>query len=258
MKFRPCIDIHNGKVKQIVGSSLRDQGNEAKENFVAAHDAAWFASLFQKDHLAGGHVIMLNHQGSEYFEATRKEALSALWAYPGGLQIGGGINADNAADYIEAGAAQVIVTSYVFFDGKISMENLRKLDRAVGREHLVLDLSCSKKDGEFYIMTDRWQKYTETPLSKALMEELAQYCSEFLVHAIDAEGREHGIDEGLAELLAGFDGFPITYAGGIHSMEDVELLKKIGHGKIDFTIGSALDLYGGPLSYRKIVDSCSS
>lgn len=256
MKFRPCIDIHNGKVKQIVGSSLSDQGDKAKENFVASHDAAWFASLFQKDHLTGGHVIMLNHEGSDYYEATRREALSALRTYPGGLQIGGGINADNAGSYIETGAAQVIVTSYVFFDGKISIENLRKLDRAVGREHLVLDLSCSKKDGDFYIMTDRWQKYTETPLSKTLMEDLAQYCSEFLVHAIDAEGKERGINEELAELLSGFEDFPMTYAGGIHSLEDIELLKRIGKGNLDFTIGSALDLYGGPLSYRKIVDAC--
>lgn len=255
MKFRPCIDIHNGKVKQIVGSSLKDQGDSARENFVAERKASWYAELFKRDHLTGGHVILLNSRTSPYYEATKTQALEALGAYPGGLQIGGGIRGDNAKEMIDAGASHVIVTSYVFSDGKISMEHLLELERTVGKEHIVLDLSCSKKDGVFYIMTDRWQKYTDTPLNAELMQTLASHCDEFLVHAIDAEGKQHGIDEDLMNLLiqATPENFPITYAGGIRSFADMDEIRQKGQGRIDFTIGSALDLYGGELSYRDVV-----
>ncbi len=258
MKFRPCIDIHNGKVKQIVGSTLKDEGSQADENFVAEHGAEYFAELFRKDHLTGGHIILLNKEGTEYFEATRREAQSALSAYPGGMQIGGGINAENAAEWIAAGASHVIVTSYVFFDGKIDFDRLKKLEDAVGTDRIVLDLSCSKKDGAYYIMTDRWQKYTETPLDRNLMEKLASHCDEFLIHAIDVEGKGRGIDSELAELLTCLPDFPVTYAGGIHSLEDIQLLKEKGRGKLDFTIGSALDIYGGSLSYREIAMTCKN
>lgn len=259
MRFRPCIDIHNGKVKQIVGSSLRDQGDSARENFVAGADASWYAELFRRDHLTGGHVILLNSRTSPYYESTKAQALGALHAYPGGLQIGGGIRADNAGEMIDAGASHVIVTSYVFFDGMISMENLRKLEQAVGKEHMVLDLSCSRKDGRFYIMTDRWQKYTDTPLDADLMRTLASHADEFLIHAIDAEGKRQGVDEDLMKLLASSvpDGFPVTYAGGIRGFDDIREIERKGYGRIDFTIGSALDLYGGSLPYRDVVRYCT-
>lgn len=260
MKFRPCIDIHNGKVKQIIGSSLKDEGDAAKENFVAGHDASWFADLFKRDHLTGGHVILLNSRTSPYYEATRAAAIAALETYPGGLQVGGGIRADNAEEMINAGASHIIVTSYVFYDGKISMEHLKELEDAVGKEHIVLDLSCSRKDGRFYIMTDRWQKYTDTPLDAELMQALASHCDEFLIHAIDVEGKEHGLDEELMDLLVNGvpENFPVTYAGGIRSFDDIEEIYRKGHGKIDFTIGSALDIYGGALSYQDVVHYCNN
>ena len=213
MKFRPCIDIHNGKVKQIVGGSLKDAGDQAKENFVAEQDAAFYAKLYKKAGLKGGHVILLNSVGSEYYGATRAQAMKALKAYPKGLQIGGGVCPDNAADYLEAGASHVIVTSYVFKNGVISWENLEKIRDAAGKEHLVLDLSCRKKDGNYYIVTDRWQKFTEETVTLELMEKLGSYCDEFLVHAVDVEGKAHGVETELAELLGQYTAHPVTYAG---------------------------------------------
>ncbi len=253
MRFRPCIDIHNGKVKQIVGSSLRDEGDRAAENFVSDRDAAFYAGLFKRDGLPGGHVILLNHKESPYYEATRREAFAALSAWPGGLMAGGGISADNAREFLEAGASHVIVTSYVFSGGKINFEHLDMLKAAAGRERIVLDLSCKRKPGTdaYFVMTDRWQKFTDTPLGEPLMEKLASYCSEFLVHAVEVEGKGAGIDGELAAQLA-LSSVPVTYAGGIRSMEDIRELERLGQGKIDFTVGSALDLYGGKLEYEKI------
>lgn len=155
MEFRPCIDIHNGKVKQIVGGSLIDVGNQAEENFVAEQDAAFFAHLYKEEGLRGGHIILLNAKESEYYEVTKEQAMLALREYPGGLQIGGGITAENAPEFIEAGASHVIVTSYVFRDGRIDYDNLCRIRDAVGKERLVLDLSCRKRDGVYYIVTDR-------------------------------------------------------------------------------------------------------
>lgn len=259
MRFRPCIDIHNGKVKQIVGSSLEDEGDRADENFVAERDASWYAELFRRDHLTGGHVILLNSRTSSYYARTREQAFHALKAYPGGFEIGGGIRADNARDMVDAGASHVIVTSYVFYDGKISMEHLTELEQTVGKKHIVLDLSCSRKNGTYYIMTDRWQKYTDTPLDADLMQMLTSHCDEFLIHAIDVEGKEHGIDENLMNLLVNNvpEGFPVTYAGGIRSFEDIDEIYRKGHGRVDFTIGSALDIYGGRLPYHEVVRYCS-
>lgn len=179
MEFRPCIDIHNGKVKQIVGGSLKDEGNMADENFVSGQDAVFYANLYKKEGFRGGHIILLNARDSEYYEATKKQAMGALQAYPGGLQIGGGITAENAEEFLTAGASHVIVTSYVFCDGKIQMDRLKKLRNAVGKEHLVLDLSCRKKDGKYYIVTDRWQRFTEQMITEDLLEQLAGYCDEF-------------------------------------------------------------------------------
>ncbi len=252
MKFRPCIDIHNGKVKQIVGGSLKDEGDHAKENFASVENAAYYAELYRKDGLTGGHIILLNAKSSPYYEETKRQALCALSAYPKGLQIGGGITAENAQEYLEAGASHVIVTSYVFRDGKIQWENLKKLRESAGKEQVVIDVSCRKRDGDYYIVTDRWQTFTDVKLSKEVLETLSDYCDEFLVHGVDVEGHAAGIDRELAELLGSYDGNPITYAGGIGSMEDLREFEQITEGKIDFTVGSALDLFGGKLPYGEI------
>ena len=253
MKFRPCIDIHNGQVKQIVGGTLRDVGDEANENFVASQDAAFFANLYKKHDLKGGHIILLNGKDSSYYEATREQAINALKAYPKGMQIGGGINDENAYEYLEQGADKVIVTSFVFKNGQISYENLEKLVKAVGRENLVLDLSCRKKEGQYYIVTDRWQKYTDVVLNHESLDYFSRFCDEFLIHAVDVEGKSAGIERDVAELLGNWGKIPMTYAGGIRDFEDLEQLRKLGMGKIDFTIGSALDLFGGKLEFRKVV-----
>ena len=215
MEFRPCIDIHNGKVKQIVGGTLNDSG--AKENFVAEQDSGYFARYYKDLGIRGGHIIMLNRAGTEEYEASREAALKALKAYPGGLQVGGGINAENAGSFIEAGASHVIVTSYVFSEGRINYENLEKLVAAVGREHVVLDLSCRKKGGDYYIVTDRWQKFTRTKLSAGLLTKLEKYCSEYLIHAVDVEvfGRiavigKHKVAE-IHSLAPRFDDTPFLY-----------------------------------------------
>lgn len=252
MKFRPCIDIHNGQVKQIVGGSLLDQGDQAVENFAATQEADYFADMYKKDGLTGGHVILLNPVSSEYYAKTKEQALKALRAYPEGLQIGGGITAENAAEYIEAGASHVIVTSYVFKNGEIQWENLENLCAAVGKEHVVLDLSCRKKDDKYYIVTDRWQTFTNVVLDEAILEKLSGYCDEFLVHGVDVEGKASGIESELIEILSKETKIPVTYAGGISSLEDLEKIREIGKGKIDFTIGSALDLFGGKVPYQTI------
>lgn len=253
MEFRPCIDIHNGKVKQIVGGSLKDAGNFAKENFVSEQDAAFYAELYKKQGLCGGHIILLNAKDSEYYEATKAQAVKALKAYPKGMQIGGGITADNAKEFLLAGASHVIVTSYVFSGGVIQMDRLRKLRDAVGKEHLVLDVSCRKKDGKYYVVTDRWQKFTEEIMCETLLEELSGFCDEFLIHAVDVEGKADGIEEELVQLLGSWGKIPITYAGGVGSFKDLEKLKELGRNKLNVTIGSALDLFGGPMAYDKVL-----
>lgn len=252
MKFRPCIDIHNGKVKQIVGGSLIDQGNQAKTNFTSELDAAFYAKKYKNDGLKGGHIIMLNAKTSEYFEATKNQALSALKAYPGGMQIGGGITAENANLFLETGASHVIVTSYVFKNGKIDWENLKCLKDAVGKEKMVLDLSCRKKNGIYYIVTDRWQKFTEVQLDEKVLDLLSEYCDEFLVHGVDVEGKSGGIEEELVKMLGSWNKIPVTYAGGIGSMEQLTHFSELSGGKIDFTIGSALDLFGGSIPYENV------
>lgn len=254
MEFRPCIDIHNGKVKQIVGGSLKDTGNQAEENFVSEQDARFYAHLYKEAQIRGGHIIMLNTKDSEFYDATKQQAMEALQEYPGGLQIGGGITAENAAEFLQAGASHVIVTSYVFLDGKIHYDNLRKLCEKVRKEHIVLDMSCRRRGDAYYVVTDRWQKFTEEKVDTALLDELCGYCDEFLVHAVDVEGKSSGIEEPLAELLGGWGRIPITYAGGVGSFEDLERLKLLGRNRLNVTIGSALDLFGGPMEYEKVID----
>lgn len=252
MRFRPCIDIHNGSVKQIVGSSLSDKGSAAKDNFVSEYGAEHYAELYRSRGLYGGHVIILNPAGSEYYDADIKQAKAALSAYEGGLQIGGGINSGNAKDFLDMGALHVIVTSFVFRNGAVDFDRLAELVRAVGKERLVLDLSCKKRpDGRYYIVTDRWQKFTDVELSAETLERLSGSCAEFLVHAADAEGKQHGIERGAAEILADSP-IPCTYAGGIASIGDIELLGDIGGGRIDYTIGSALDIFGGSIKFDDI------
>lgn len=253
MRFRPCIDIHNGKVKQIVGGSLKDEGDAARENFVAEQDAAFFAEMYQRAGLRGGHIILLNPSSSSYYGATKQQALNALNVYPGGLQIGGGIHAENAEEYLAAGASHVIVTSYVFKDGRISYENLEKMKAAVGKEHLVLDLSCRKKEGKYYVVTDRWQKFTDVEVTRETLLELCSYCDEFLVHAVDVEGKAKGIEKELVKILAKHSAIPMTYAGGVGSFGDLNELRTYGKNRLDVTIGSALDIFGGTMEYMEVL-----
>jgi phosphoribosylformimino-5-aminoimidazole carboxamide ribotide isomerase len=257
--FRPCIDIHNGKVKQLVGGTLKDEGDYAKENFVADKGADYFASLYKEKGLKGGHIIILNHKDSEYYEATKAQAMKALSSYKNGMQIGGGINDSNAGEFLAAGASHIIVTSFVFKDGVIDMDNLNKLVDAVSKEHVVLDLSCRKKDGLYYIVTDRWQKFTDTVLNEENLNFLSGYCDELLIHGVDVEGKGSGMDLELVQLLSDWkqknkDKCDITYAGGISSIEDIDAFNECSKGMIDYTIGSALDLFGGKLSFEEVVE----
>ncbi|MEG1291894.1 MAG: phosphoribosylformimino-5-aminoimidazole carboxamide ribotide isomerase, partial [Lachnospiraceae bacterium] len=255
---RPCIDIHNGKIKQIVGGTLKDTGNLAVENYVSQQDGAFFAELYRSYGLKGGHIILLNPVESQYYTPTKEQALLALKAYPQGMQIGGGIQAENAEEFLEAGASHVIVTSYVFQGGRIHYANLEKLSKTVGKKHLVLDLSCKKREEEYYIVTDRWQKFTEEKVNEQLLDYLAGYADEFLIHAVDVEGKAKGIEEELVTRLGNWGKVPITYAGGVGSYEDLTKLKCLGHEKLNVTIGSALDLFGGSMEFEKVVSFCKT
>ncbi|MCI6664895.1 MAG: phosphoribosylformimino-5-aminoimidazole carboxamide ribotide isomerase [Lachnospiraceae bacterium] len=252
MKFRPCIDIHNGHVVQIVGSSLRDENDSAQNNFVSEKDSAYYANLYKEHGLSGGHIIILNGKDSEYYEATKAEAVKALQTYKGGMQIGGGITDKNAEEYILAGASHIIVTSYVFSDGKICYNNLNRLNSAVGREHICLDVSCRMRNGKYYVVTDRWQKFTDVVLDENLIVSLSEYCDELLVHAVDVEGRKAGINATIAGILEKSP-IPVTYAGGISSLDDIAKIRSIGNNKIDFTIGTALNIFGGDLDLMEVI-----
>lgn len=252
MEFRPCIDIHNGQVKQIIGGSLKDLGDQAAENFVSEQDAGFYAELYKKQGIKGGHIILLNPVSSEYYERTKEQALLALKTYPNGLQIGGGITADNAEEFLKAGATHVIVTSYVFKDGQINYDNLFKLVDKVSKDKLVIDLSCRRKGDDYYIVTDRWQHFTEIKLTHEVLNEFAQYCDEFLIHAVDVEGKASGIEKDLAKMLGEWDGIPVTYAGGVGNFDDLSDLKRLGKNKLNVTIGSALDIFGGTMNYEQV------
>ncbi|WP_294479825.1 phosphoribosylformimino-5-aminoimidazole carboxamide ribotide isomerase [uncultured Ruminococcus sp.] len=251
MRFRPCIDIHNGCVKQIVGGSLADKGNKAQDNFVSEQDGSYYGELYKNRGLTGGHIIILNPVGSEFYEKDIQQAYSALSAFEGGLQIGGGINDKNAAGFLDKGASHVIVTSFVFRNGEIDEHNLTLMKNAVGKERLVLDLSCRKRGEDYYIVTDRWQKFTDTRLCPETIERLRNSCDEFLIHAVDVEGKAKGIEDDVARMLGDIEGMPATYAGGISSFDDLEKLKVLGKDRVDFTIGSALDIFGGNMSFEK-------
>lgn len=253
MKFRPCIDIHNGSVKQIVGGSLKDEGDLAQENFVAAQGAAFFSKFYREHGLSGGHVILLNPAASPHYEETKKQALAALLAYPGGLQAGGGITPENAADFLEAGASHVIVTSYVFSGGEIRYDRLRALLRETGKDKLTLDLSVRGREGRYYIVTDRWQKHTSVELTYQTLDELSGYCDEFLIHAVDVEGKNAGIEKAVVKLLGDWGKIPVTYAGGVHSFADLDKVRQLGKGRVDVTIGSALSLFGGGMDFSDVL-----
>ncbi len=249
MKFRPCIDLHNGKVKQIVGSTLSaDHPEKLQINFTAEKPSSWFANLYKQDELLGGHIIQLGPGNDE-------AATKALAAWPGGLQIGGGINIDNAYLWLDRGASHVIVTSCVFKDGKVDHDYLDRLVAAVGAQRLVLDLSCRKKGDDYYIVTDRWQKFTEVKVGPEILERFGGLCDEFLIHAADVEGKCQGIERELVEKLSEWITKPTTYAGGIRNLADLELINSIGKGRIDATVGSSLDIFGGDgITYREAVE----
>ncbi|XP_012441680.1 1-(5-phosphoribosyl)-5-[(5-phosphoribosylamino)methylideneamino] imidazole-4-carboxamide isomerase, chloroplastic [Gossypium raimondii] len=251
VSFRPCIDIHKGKVKQIVGSTLRDSkedGSTLVTNFESDKSAAEFANLYKKDGLKGGHVIML---GAD--PLSQAAAIEALRAYPGGLQVGGGINLDNCLSYIDEGANHVIVTSYVFNNGQMDLERLKGLVNVIGKQRLVLDLSCRKKEDKYAIVTDRWQKFSDVYLDEEVLNFLARFADEFLVHGVDVEGKKLGIDKDLVALLGKHSPIPVTYAGGVTVMDDLETIKAAGKGRVDITVGSALDIFGGNLAYSDVV-----
>jgi len=236
--YRPCIDLHDGRVKQIVGGSLADNRAGLRTNFVSDHPSTWYAELYKRDGLKGGHVIMLG-------PGNDTAARAALRAYPGGLQVGGGINVENARSFLEEGASHVIVTSWVFRDGKLDWERLKSLVQMIGKDRLVLDLSCRKRNEEYFVVTDRWQTFTQLAVTSETLNELAAWCDEFLVHAVDVEGLCEGVDMELVQRLSEGSPIPATYAGGARSLHDLEEVTRVGKARVDLTIGSALDIFGG-------------
>lgn len=245
--FRPCIDLHEGKVKQIVGATLGDDPAQIQTNFISERSSAWYAELYKRDQLKGGHVVML---GSGNEEAAR----AALRAYPGGLQVGGGVTLDNARAWLEAGASHVIVTSWIFREGVLDWNRLHALTGAIGKERLVLDLSCRRRGDDYVVVTERWQRFTKLTISRETLLSVAAFCDEFLVHAVDVEGLCRGIDTELVKRLSQWTPIPTTYAGGASSLADLEEVTQLGQGRIDLTIGSALDIFGGMgVRYEEVV-----
>jgi len=249
MRFRPCIDLHQGVVKQIVGGTLSDDpGQGPQTNFTGEKPAQWYAELYRRDNLTGGHIIRLGPGNSA-------AARSALGAWPGGMQIGGGINAGNAREWLDAGASAVIVTSWVLHGGIVDESRLKRLSGLIGKERLVLDLSCRRQGDGYTVVTDRWQTFTRERIGVKLLRHLARFCGEFLIHAVDVEGQCRGIERSLVALLGGWGEIPVTYAGGIHSGADIAAIRDLGRDNLDFTVGSALDIFGGQgLRYRDLVD----
>ncbi|MBM3237234.1 phosphoribosylformimino-5-aminoimidazole carboxamide ribotide isomerase [Candidatus Poribacteria bacterium] len=248
MRFRPCIDLREGRVVQIVGGTLKDENAQGPvTNFETDLSPAAYARMYKADNLSGGHVISLG-------PGNYMAALSALRTFPGGMQMGGGITPDNAKDYLDAGASHVIVTSYVFREGQVDMERLVRLVAAVGKDHLVLDLSCRKRASDFWVVTNRWQRFTEVCVNRETLTWLAEYCDEFLVHGVDVEGKRVGIEVTLVEMLGAWSPIPVTYAGGARTLADLDQVKALGKGRVDLTIGSALDIFGGDVRYRDVVD----
>lgn len=239
-RFRPCIDLHDGQVKQIVGGTL-DTG-ALETNFVADRSPEYFARLYARDGLSGGHVIKLG-------PGNDAAALRALEAAPGTLQLGGGVTDANARFWLDHGAAKVIVTSFVFPGGELDMSRLRALAKLVGRERLTLDLSCRRRGGDYFVVAERWRRFTSLKVEGQTLKMLAEFASEYLIHAVDVEGKRTGIDAELLSRLAADFVIPCVYAGGVSDMADVATIERAGGGMIDYTVGSALDIFGGSLSY---------
>ncbi len=238
-QFRPCIDLHQGAVKQIVGGSLRDSKDDIVENFVSEKPAAFYASLYAADELLGGHLIKLGPGNDE-------AALEALSAYPGGLQIGGGITIDNAPVWLEAGASHVIVTSWLFDEsGQFQLDRLKQLSSEIGIKRLVVDLSCRREGAGWVVAMNRWQTKTSLSIDSKTLDMLADFADEYLIHAADVEGLCNGIDEELVRLMGDWGGIPMTYAGGASSISDLQRVSDLSQGKVDLTIGTALDIFGG-------------
>lgn len=252
MRFRPCIDLHQGIVKQIIGSTLTNKPGESPQtNFESQKPSKWFARRYHRDNLTGGHIIQLG-------PGNKNAARQALAAWPGGMQLGGGVNISNAKDWLDAGAGAVIITSWVFHNGVIDYDRLKQITKAIGKKHLVLDLSCRRRADEYIIVTDRWQIFSREVIAPKLLDKLSRFCDEFLIHAADVEGKCQGIETDLVKLLGQWSLIPITYAGGICSLEDIRLIEKLGAGHLDFTVGSALDIFGGSkLTYQEMVNKFS-
>eukprot|EP00217_Crustomastix_stigmatica_P007342 CAMPEP_0183790366 /NCGR_PEP_ID=MMETSP0803_2-20130417/994_1 /TAXON_ID=195967 /ORGANISM="Crustomastix stigmata, Strain CCMP3273" /LENGTH=265 /DNA_ID=CAMNT_0026034577 /DNA_START=95 /DNA_END=892 /DNA_ORIENTATION=- len=248
-KFRPCIDIHQGKVKQIVGGTLSNNDESLVTNFCATDSSEQYAKLYRDSDLWGGHIVLLSDD-----KASRQAAISALKEFPGGLQIGGGVTPENAAEYLDAGASHVIVTSYIFREGVLNEERLHSLVKKVGRSRLVIDLSCRKDDnGKYFVVTNRWQHFTGLKIDATCLEHLAGYCTEFLVHGVDVEGLQLGVDLELISLLGQYSPNVVTYAGGVSKLADLEKVKHAGRGNVDITVGSALDIFGGTIAFEEVV-----
>ena len=245
-QFRPCIDLHDGKVKQIVGGTLEGAQGGLRTNFVAEHDSAYFARMYAADGLRGGHVIKLGGGNDAAAEA-------ALAAAPDTLQLGGGVTDENAEHWLECGAEKVIVTSFVFSNGELKRDRLCRLSKQVGREHLTLDLSCRRRDNAYLVVTDRWSRFSTLQIERSVLEDLAEFASEYLIHAVDVEGKRCGIDARLLNLLAESTPIPCVYAGGVASFDDVSTIEREGGGRIDYTVGSALDIFGGSMKYAELV-----
>jgi len=251
MRFRPCIDLKGGKVVQIIGGTLTSDGSRAESNFVSEASPSDFARRYRDLELSGGHVISLG-------PGNRDAAMEALNAYPGGMHFGGGVNPDNAKDFLDAGASHVIVTSYVFREGVVDFERLETLLKVVGSKCLVLDLSCRFRNDAYWVVTDKWTRFTELKVSASTLDKLAKYCGEFLVHGVDVEGRMNGIEEPLVALLGEHSPIPVTYAGGVRQMKDLDLVDVLGKGRVDLTIGSALDIFGGTVPFADVAKWKSS
>jgi phosphoribosylformimino-5-aminoimidazole carboxamide ribotide isomerase len=247
LKFRPCIDLKDGAVVQIVGGSLsEDEASRVVTNFETDLAASVFAKMYREDDLTGGHVISLG-------QGNQDQAISALREFPGGMQYGGGVTNENATFYLDAGASHVIVTSHIFQDGEVNYRKLSQLMNIVGRDKLVIDLSCRKQGDRYLVVVDRWQTFTNVEIDYDTVNHLAEFCDEFLVHGVDVEGRQTGVEYQLVEKLAGIVPIPVTYAGGAGQLTDLDNVLLKGHGKIDLTIGSALDIFGGSVKYSDVV-----
>ncbi|WVR05060.1 phosphoribosylformimino-5-aminoimidazole carboxamide ribotide isomerase [Kwoniella sp. DSM 27419] len=240
-QFRPCIDLHQGVVKQIVGGTLdltAADGQGPKENFVASKPPSYYAELYRANQLTGGHIIKLGPKNDE-------AAIEALEAWPGGMQVGGSITEANAQEWLDKGASKVIITSYLFPEGRFDEGRLSRLSEAVGRDRLVVDISCRKREAGWIVAMNGWKTLTDMHVTQESIKLIEKYCSELLIHAADVEGLCQGIDEELVSRLGEWVSVETTYAGGARDISDLALVDRLSNGKVDLTFGSSLDIFGG-------------